>query len=304
MTEVDRRLVVVAYGWSDGKAHLRVRPPDAASSTVEANGFRLYYRVDEAPIWHCPGRIPFRSGRGDYHDCLNRPQPNDRRCVDCAVAEATLAGSLHHAHTRDATELDTDVDSHLRQPNVLYLAGFGDGPIKVGTSTAGRIDGRLLEQGALQARVVADTVDGVVVRAIEDLVTRRLGIPQSVGAGRKLKGLVSPVEPERLEARLDLAVGRVHELLEHIGPAGSTSILEPWTNPAYERIAGERLFAYPADLRHGAHQLTIDYLVGRLAVTIGRGGDRFVIDPGRIFGLELEMGDFEPVELAVQDSLF
>ncbi|MDH3301368.1 MAG: DUF2797 domain-containing protein [Acidimicrobiia bacterium] len=304
MTALDHRLVVVACSWTDERPRLRVRPPNAASSLVDAAGFRLHYRVDDVPVWHCPGRIPFRSGRGDYIDCLNRPQPDGRKCVDCAVAEATLAGSLHHAHVRSAEELDTAVDKHLRRPNILYLAGFGDGSIKIGTSTAERTAKRLLEQGALLAAVVAKANDGIVVRHIEDQVTERLGIPQSVGVARKLRGLVSPMSADRLAARLDTERERVHDLLDHEAPEGVTPTLEPWVNPDHGRIREEKLFPYPADLRRDAHHLTIDYLVGRLAVVVGRSGDRFVIDLGRIFGLELQPGDFDPVEITVQDSLF
>ena len=304
MTALDQRLVVVAYSWADGRPRLRVRPPDAVSTVVDAPGFRLHYRVDTDPVWHCPGRIPFRSGRGDYVDCLNRPQPGGRTCVDCAVAEATLAGSLHHAHVRSADELDAAVDEHLRQPNILYLAGFGDGSIKVGTSTAERASKRLLEQGALAAAVVAKTDDGIVVRRVEDLVTERLGIPQSVGAARKLRGLVTPMSHDHLWARLEAAREAVHDLVDREAPTGVTPTLEPWVNPDHRRIRDEKLFAYPADLRRDAHRLTIDYVVGRLAVAVGTGGDRFVIDVGRIFGLELEVGDFDPVEITVQDSLF
>ncbi len=302
--ELDDRLVIVAYSWDDSGARLRLRPPDAASATVEAPGFRLHYRVDAQPIWHCPGRVPFRSGRGDYVDCLNRPQPDGRKCVDCAVAEATLAGSLHHAHVRAGDEIDSSVDAHLRQPNVLYLAAFGDGSIKIGTSTAERTNRRLLEQGALMAAVVAKADDGIVVRRAEDLVTEQLGITQSVAAGRKLRGLVTPMSPDRLSARLDDARERVHNLLDDGPSAGVASTFEPWVNPALSRVSAEKFFHYPADLRRDAHHLTIDYMVGRLAVGFGRSGDRFVFDLGRIFGLEIEFGDFDPVELTVQDSLF
>ncbi len=304
MIEIGRRLVVVAYTWSDDRSRLRVRPPDGPSALTEASGFPLHYRVDSAPVWHCPGRIPFRSGRGDYVDCLNRPQPGGRTCVDCAVAEATLAGSLHHAHVRSADDIDTAVDAHLRQPNVLYLATFGDGSIKVGTSSAGRTDQRLLEQGALLAVVAAKADDGIVVRRVEDLVTERIGLAQSVGVARKLRGLVTPRSADRLAVELDAAVDEVHRLLDDVVPDGVAATREPWSNPGLRRLVDDKLFTYPADLRRDAHQLTVDYMVGRLAVVEGRGGDRFAIDVGRIFGLELEPGDFDPVAVTVQDSLF
>ena len=304
VTELDHRLVVVAHTWADKRPRLRLRPPDDLSSLVDAPGFRLHYRIAGAPVWHCPGRVPFRTGRGDYVDCLNRPQPGGRRCVDCAVAEATLAGSLHHAHTRSPDEIDTAVDAHLRQPNVLYLASFGDGSIKVGTSTTGRADQRLLEQGALQAAIVATASDGIVVRQIEDLVTEQLGLPQSVGVGRKLKGLIAPMPADRQAAGLAEATDRLHELVGRLDPAGLAPTREPWINPGFDRVVNDKLFRYPVDLTRDAHRLMIDYMIGRLAVVEGGSGDRFAIDVGRIFGLELEMGDFDPIEITVQDSLF
>ncbi len=310
MNSIEQRIVIVAYRWDGDRAQLRVRPVDGPSSLVDSSGFSLHYRVDPVPVWHCPGHIPWRSGRGDYVDCLNGPQPGGRNCVDCAVAEATFAGSLHHAHLRSPDEIEGAVDDHLRQPHVLYLATFGEGSIKVGTSTSSRTGKRLLEQGALAATIVAEAADGIVVRRVEDLVTDQLGIPQSVGATRKLKGLVNPLSSARLEAALDHGRQAVHDLLDGIDLGGDspeselTPATRPWANPALVALTDDKLFPYRADLRRHAHQLTIDYMVGRMAVTRSRSGDRFAIDLGRLFGLELELGQFDPVEITVQDSLF
>ena len=308
-------LLIVAQSWGSGSPELRIRSLRERSSLVSAEGFSINYRVEDRARWHCPGRVPFRAGLGDYVDCFNPPQrqgsSQGKTCVNCAVAEATLAGSLHHAHLRDPEELDADVAAHLLQPNVLYLAVFRDGSMKVGTSSIHRTEKRWLEQGAWMAVAVAEASDGIVVRRLEDLVTERLGISQSVGIRRKVAGLTSPVADEALSESLKQSVGDVHRLVSELGPAGIDQAEEFWSNPLVGSPAADRLKLYPADPRRDSHHFTIEAMVGRTAL-IHRGGpnqaevatDRFVLDLGVLHGLELTRGDFEPVELAVQDSLF
>jgi hypothetical protein len=305
----DDVVLIVSYTWATGSPRLRVRPVRGRSELTPAEGFTINYRVPDGARRHCPGRVPFRAGQGDYVDCFNPPQRNSRTCVSCAVAEATLAGSLHHAHTREPDELDADVEAHLLQPNILYLAAFGDGSIKVGTSSVRRTENRWLEQGAWLTVVVAEAADGIVVRRLEDLVTEELGIGQSVAARRKIAGLINPVGDEVLTERLKESTTDVHRLVTELGPAGIDPAQEYWSNPLAGSPVLNDLRPYPADLSRDSHHFTIEAMIGRLAV-IKRGGpdtegtDRFVIDVGVLFGLELHRGDFKPVELAIQDSLF
>jgi hypothetical protein len=314
MTGIDHldRLVIVNYSWAGGEPELRIRPVDSTSRLVPAVGFAVTYRVDPGRERHCPGRVPFRPGEGDYVDCLSRPQPGGRACVSCAVAAATLAGSLHHAHHRSADEIDAHIDAHLHQPNLLYLAGFRDGSVKVGTSTANRIDKRLLEQGAWTALVVAETVDGFVVRDLEDLITEQLGIHQSVGIGRKLSGIANPTEDEVVTDSLKAAARSVHRLMAEAALSGVGATEEPWSNPGHHLPQFDRVFAYPVDVAQDSHRFTVTAMIGRIAIVeraVGAATDEakqdlFAIDIGRLFGVELELGDFQPIEVAVQDSLF
>ncbi|MDH3294025.1 MAG: DUF2797 domain-containing protein [Acidimicrobiia bacterium] len=340
----DDVLLIVNYSWATGTPRLRTRSLRARSHLVEAEGFTINYRVAPDARRHCPGRVPFRAGQGDYVDCFNRPQEQGRSCVNCAVAEATLAGSLHHAHTRDPAELDTDVEAHLLQPNNLYLAAFRDGSIKVGTSSAQRTEKRWLEQGAWLAAVVATASDGIVVRRLEDLVTGGLGIGQSVAARRKLSGMSNPVDDEVLAERLKQSAGDVHRLVHDIALPGVDKAEEFWTNPLAGSPLVEGVKSYPAGIDRDSHHFTVKAMVGRLAIITrggpdntgpdgngpdntgpdgngphstepdgngphstepdGNGPDRFVIDIGALIGLELQRGEFQPVELAIQDTLF
>jgi hypothetical protein len=320
----ERSLVLTEVVWDPTGCRVRVRVDDGPATLVDAVGLALNYRLDAEPERQCIGSRSPKRNSGSYRDCRNRPQPGERVCVTCAVTNAEFAADLHHAHTRDRASIDRAVLDHLQQPNHLYLAAFRDGSLKVGTSTARRIATRLTEQGAWQAVEVASVEDGFAVRRLEDLVTDKLGLPQSVAMSRKLAGMASPMGEDELSDRLRTAVGDVHLLLDSLDrlPGGKevppskrerwwrfvdsdavsadgvevgAGVSEPWAG----------LHRYPARLDRGAHRIDVLAMCGRMAV-LGRSGsdDRFVADLGRLFGLELRIGDHVPDELVIQDSLF
>lgn len=291
--------------WDDTGPSVRLGPPDRAVSELRPLiGLSLNYRVDPQRPRRCLGHVPFRpSTSGGYHDCANPPLAGGRKCDRCAVVDATLASNLHHAHTRGAGELDPDIARSLDRPNMLYLAGFRDGSVKVGTTTESRHPVRLLEQGAWRAVVVGDAADGYAVRRAEDRVTAELGISQSVAIGRKLAGLEHPIDDRLLAARLDADVERVTALLDGDGDIS----IEPraWSFPGADGSCWSAVRAYPLPLDRGHHHLDIVDACGRVIV-FSRPDlpDRFVADIGQLFGVALELGDHRPDELFLQDSLF
>lgn len=293
--------------WDRNGPNLRMRETIGAPSTlVPVPGKRLGYRVDENARRTCVGHVPFRTGRGDYVDCTNTPEPGSRVCQRCAIVEATFASNLHHAHTRGSAELDPAIRKHLEQPNRLYLAGFRDGTIKVGTSTLSRAERRLREQGAWHARFVAEATNGRAVRVLEDAVTEQLDVPQSVAASRKRRGLVVPVDDLRLESDLDALAERVVTKVLERTPLPSVTTLDiTWRNPLCGQAMVEGLVDYPLALDRGRHDLELVAAVGRLLLARRPAGDDvFVLDPAPLFGVWLEAGDFGSDEIAIQDSLF
>ncbi len=302
--------------WRDSEPFVRLRDDGApASLLVPAAGLRLNYRLVGAPSRECVGHVPFRAGansaRGDYYDCLRTPQDASRTCERCGIVEATFASNLHHAHTRGTAELDPAVVDHLQQPNRLYLAGFRDGSIKVGTSTLSRTQKRLEEQGAWMARLVAETTNGIAVRSLEDLVTEVWALPQAVNARRKIKGLVDPLSDDELDARLGAAARDVARLMdrapdERVRPlAVGEDPGERWRHPMADHPALRNVLDYPLALTSGNHDLEVITAVGRaLLVRRSFGDDVFAIDPASLFGLVLDMGDYGSDEIAIQDSLF
>jgi len=299
--------MVLGVVWQDHLPYLRVRlSPEAGSELVPVVGQALGYRIEGEPGRTCLGYVPFRSGGGDYHDCRKAPQAGSRRCERCNIVEATFASNLHHAHTRGSAELDPSIQRHLEQPNRLYLAAFRDGSVKIGTSTLTRSQRRLEEQGAWLATFVAETVNGRVVRHLEDAVTEQLGLAQSVSAVRKLRGLVNPVGDATLRATLDEFAESVetHVISRELAST-VTSLAEPWRHPMADHEALDGAIEYPLRVLRGSHDLELITAVGRHLVARRPGGaDTFVFDPQPLFGVWLELGDYGSDEIAIQDSLF
>lgn len=296
--------VALAVTWTETGPSIRLGPPDRALSELRPLiGLSLNYRIDPGAGRRCLGHVPFRPSAGGYHDCVTPPLAGGRKCDRCAVVDATLASNLHHAHTRGAGELDPDIARSLDRPNLLYLAGFRDGSVKVGTTTEARHPVRLLEQGAWRAVVVGAAPDGYAVRRAEDSVTAQLGISQSVAIGRKLAGLETPIDDRELEARLDADVERVAALLDTSGDVEIAP--RPWSFPGADQAGWSGVRAYPLPLDRGQHHLDIIDACGR-AIVFERPDlpDRFVADIGQLFGAVLELGDHRPDDLYLQDSLF
>lgn len=257
----------------------------------------------------CVGHQP-ASGLHPWEDCDSPPVEGSSKCGRCNAADATFASYLHHAHTRGAGELPEFMVDRLSKPNELYLACFRDGSIKVGTSKAERTSTRLTEQGAWHARIVAKTTNGLTVRHLEDLITDRLKVPQSVSIQRKLRGLTTCQPQEQMLDRLDALADEVHALLSEplvlgVEDAEITTCNEPWSNPENENPIWNRAVTYPASLRSGSHSLTVQAMFGRIgAITRPGFDDVFVTDLGQLVGYELLIDDVEPDPLVIQSALF
>ncbi len=298
--------VITGLTWASGEPLVRVRDDGAPTSDlVPLAGLVLNYQADRQGPRVCVGKTPFRSADGDHYDCANRPESGSKLCTQCSISDATFASNLHHAHTKDRAEIDPAIAEHLRQPNVLYLAAFRDGSIKVGTSTQKRHHKRLTEQGAWRALLVATTTDGYAVRDIEDRITADLEVPQSVSIGRKLDGMASPLSDDRLDEELAWRADEVRALQDRMSDKRIEPQREPWTFPDAAAPIWASLHRYPVRLDTGQHDLEVVAACGRIAAVQRRGTDDvFAADVGQLFGIELRLGDYESDELAVQDSLF
>ena len=150
----------------------------------------------------------------------------------------------------------------MAQPHWLYLATFADGTTKVGTAAEPRKRSRLDEQGALIATYLAKSPDGRAVRYLEDALTRRLGLTQTVRAAAKLTALAELRDLAPARAAHEQHLARAAEALAAMNiPA----MLEPWTPPGEGdllRTPAAGCALYPHDLRDGEHGFTVVSCVG------------------------------------------
>lgn len=298
-------LVITGMTWTDGEPFVRVRRDGSASTLERLIGLTLSYTTGPEAKRHCIGHKPFRDSSVSWVDCDRTPLHEGRVCDRCAASDATFASQLHHAHTRGGSELDPAVRQHLEKPNHLYLAAFRDGSVKVGTSTAPRLQTRLIEQGAWVAHIAANTSDGYAVRSLEDRVTVELGLPQSVSIVRKLDGLVNPKPNEPLRRELAHWAGNVATMIDQMGDARIDAADTSWSSPSIDDPLFDGLHPYPLKVESGNHDLELLGACGRVAIATRPGsGDNFAIDVRRLYGVELTLGDVVADELAVQDSLF
>jgi hypothetical protein len=194
----------------------------------------------------------------------------------------------------------------MDQPHWLYLATFADGATKVGTAAEPRKRSRLDEQGALFATYLIKSPDGRAVRHLEDALTRRLQVPQTVRAAAKLQALAGLTDLSAASAVHEQHVARAADALADMN---TPSMLEKWTPPGEGdrmRIASGVRVLYPHDLREGEHGFTPISCVGsQVLAVLGSGDDvDYVLDLGALKGRRITLGPFVSPAAAVQTSLF
>lgn len=303
--------VLIELNWSKAEPTVRLRDDDERTSRHEnLIGLELRFRLgEEAKRW-CLGHRAFGGNGAVYIDCLKPPKPGSKKCVRCSIHDANFATNIHHAHTKSRDGLDPFVAKHLAKTNLLYLAGFRDGSIKIGTTTAHRKDHRLSEQGAWLAQVVAIAEDGFVVREIEDLITEFAKVPQAVSGRRKLAGLMNPVSDSALGLTIAETAKKVVGLVDRLADQRLVSTTDGWQFPGRENPAWKEPVEYPLPLSRGNHHVVVVDACGRMVALqrFRRDGtcddEIFLADLGQLFGYELEMGEYDSDEISVQSSLF
>ncbi|WP_454811154.1 DUF2797 domain-containing protein [Paenarthrobacter nitroguajacolicus] len=306
-------MLVHGVAWDTSSPSLRMFTPDAEFSDVAlVQGSALGLRVIPG-LWclghtkvHGPGdrtHVPCRSGS---------PAERGKQCGACFARDDSRL--MHDFHR--GTSVPTGLRAYLMQPHWLYVATFGNGATKVGTASAPRKWNRLAEQGAVHASYVAHTEDGRVVRVLEDMVTRELGLVQQVRSASKAAGLVEPRAGVELLTLNRQHAGRVRELLGGLAMTGYSVVEEEWERPELaERLCvpgaeGVRRHAYPATFDGGGHGLRIRSLSGAIALAglpDASGNEvegSFVADLGSLKGRKIEFGPHTTEIPALQDSLF
>ena len=305
---------MLAHGvvWDSASPALRLFSPDAEFTDIAlARGSALGLRVIPG-LW-CLGHTKVH-GPGDRTHVPCRGSSPAERGKQCGACFARDDSRLMHDFHR-GTSVPTGLRAYLMQPHWLYVATFANGATKVGTASAQRKWNRLAEQGAVHASYVAHAEDGRVVRILEDMVTRELGLVQQIRSASKAAGLVEPRAGVELLALNLQHAGRVRELLVGLAMTGYSVVEEKWDRPALaDRLCDAaddgRRHPYPVAFDAGGHGLRVHALSGAIALA-GLPDDSgvevegsFVADLGALKGRKIEFGPYLTEIPALQDSLF
>ncbi|UNZ21361.1 DUF2797 domain-containing protein [Streptomyces sp. 891-h] len=290
--------------WATGDPRLLLAPlPDGPLAYAEIMNQRLGYQVSGTGRW-CTGRYRFTDTRRvQAVACPDRaPAEQSGQCARCASQDDfRFAHQFHQGgHAPEA------LTAYMAQPHWLYLATFADGTTKVGTAAEPRKRSRLDEQGVLVATYLTKSPDGRAVRFLEDALTQRLGLPQSVRAATKLQALAElhDLAPARSSHEKELA-----RAAEALADMNVPTVLEPWTPPGEGdllRTAGTERALYPHDPREGEHGFDILACAGSQVLAVLDGDDdlRYLLDLGTLKGRRIALGSFTSPETAVQSALF
>ncbi len=305
-------MLVHGVVWDSASPALRLFSPDAEFTDIAlARGSALGLRVIPG-LW-CLGHTKVH-GPGDRTHVPCRGSSPAERGKQCGACFARDDSRLMHDFHR-GTSVPTGLRAYLMQPHWLYVATFANGATKVGTASAQRKWNRLAEQGAVHASYVAHAEDGRVVRILEDMVTRELGLVQQIRSASKAAGLVEPRADVELLALNRQHAGRVRELLGGLAMTGYSVVEEEWDRPALaDRLCDAaddgRRHPYPVAFDAGGHGLRVHALSGAIALA-GLPDDSgvevegsFVADLGALKGRKIEFGPYLTEIPALQDSLF
>ncbi len=305
-------MLVHGVVWDSASPALRLFSPDAEFTDIAlARGSALGLRVIPG-LW-CLGHTKVH-GPGDrtHVPCRGRsPAERGKQCGACFARDDSRL--MHDFHR--GTSVPTGLRAYLMQPHWLYVATFANGATKVGTASAQRKWNRLAEQGAVHASYVAHAEDGRVVRILEDMVTRELGLVQQIRSASKAAGLVEPRAGVELLALNRQHAGRVRELLGGLAMTGYSVVEEEWDRPALaDRLCDAaddgRRHPYPVAFDAGGHGLRVHALSGAIALAglpDASGAEvegSFVADLGALKGRKIEFGTYLTEIPALQDSLF
>ncbi|MGW1363004.1 DUF2797 domain-containing protein [Streptomyces chartreusis] len=267
---------------------------------------RLGYQVSGSGRW-CTGRYRFVDRiRVEAVACPDRaPAAAGGQCAGCTARDEFRFA--HHFHS--GGHVPESLAAYMAQPHWLYLATFADGATKVGTAAAPRRRSRLDEQGAVQATYLAQSSDGRAVRYLEDALTRRLALAQSVRAAAKLTALAELRDLAPAQTAHQQHLDRAAEVLAEMNiPA----VLEPWTPPREGnqlRAPQPRRVLYPHDPREGEHGLRVLSCLGsQVLASVGADADGelpYVLDLGVLKGRRISLGaQFASAPATVQSTLF
>ena len=290
---------------AESGTHAEPSPVEDTTDVVLGSGTVLAWEITAAGRY-CLGfhRVHGRDDRTWTRCADQAPAQRGHQCSRCFAQDDFRF--MHDVHRSGIAP--TGLKRYLDQPHWLYVATFADGATKVGTASHPRKRARLVEQGAVVAQYVAHARDGLVVRVLEDEVTRAVGLQQAVRSGAKAASLLEPLAHARLEHINDgFALAARGLLGSGLDIDGFEVVHEEFRPPSsWAAVLGRTgLQPYPGSLADGRHGFTVVEVLGPSMVVMIDGSDvRFVADLAQLRGRRLRLGDFRTTVPAVQEALF
>lgn len=226
-----------------------------------------------SPDRWCSGRFDLSSGKGE--PCPEQAQLRDDGLEQClACRRATGFNPAFYF----ATEVSPQQHARNQEPHVVYLAHFGAGTYKVGMTHARRGIHRLLEQGARMGLLLAKLPDAYQARALEELIARELGVPETVRSARKRHLLGAPFASAAVRSDLLALAEQVRNAEPCIG-------LQPELVELDRFYGGSALFANAMTDLSDTKPLSISGrclgMIGDVLITL-QGGQHYMLSIGEL----------------------
>nr|WP_280220338.1 DUF2797 domain-containing protein [Nocardia neocaledoniensis] len=278
---------------------------DGGTELLPGVGTRLAFRVDGGERY-CLGFHGFGGGRRGRQVCPRRAQADSgKQCAQCRITEGW---AVVHSHRGTLSGLPEQIREYVAQPHHLYIAYFGDGMTKVGTASAVRRHRRLYEQGALVARFITDSPDGLHVRELERAVSERAGFRQTVAGVTKTRILTRPLRPW---AAVEAAVADAAEHAANVLPAETARTDTAWSGGRdfYDTLHARGRFPDALEFTEDSGEYVLDAVTAHghtIACADDAGdGELLLVNDSRLIGRRIVLDPTITATAApVQTSLF
>lgn len=190
--------LAVGSGLDQGRPYLDVRD---AEGTLRRIDLGAHLNIEVLEERRCTGRWTDEGWTACPHEALADRFDQCPACHPLPDRDCVFNPRCHEC-----------LESFCQSPHKLYLAFYGELP-KIGMTRSQRGDARLVEQGADAFAIIAHAGDRAAARRLEDLVTRRLQVPQSRRADELLPRTAREVPWTAIENAYKALVPRLGEVL-------------------------------------------------------------------------------------------
>jgi hypothetical protein len=165
---------------------------------------------------YCIGRFDLATYESEPCPTSARITEESNRCRDCEYS----SGFNPSFYNVPRHQISPQQAAYNARPHAVYLAYFGRGLLKVGISSEDRNRTRLLEQGALAAKIIARFENAYDARNFEARISKTAALREVVQAAAKRRALVTGLMSEDLAAELTAGISKVASALGSPLPLG------------------------------------------------------------------------------------